>query len=56
MTAIGFILLALGSVLFSIFPPRNGAFDRRDVGPAMALIGICLIAVGVAKYLWWVMP
>lgn len=56
MTAVGFVLLLLGAAAFSIFPPRNGDFDRRDIGPAMAIVGICLIAVGVAKFLWWNMP
>jgi hypothetical protein len=56
VTAVGFILLLLGAAGFGIFPPRNGDFDRRDIGPVMAIVGVCLIAIGVAKFLWTNMP
>lgn len=58
MTAIGFLLLVLGWLIINIWghPSPRISTTGDYVGASAGLVGIVLIVIGVARWLWSVMP
>lgn len=58
MTAIGFLMIALGMLLGILCgAPRDDEWNRADgVGFAAVIAGTALVSVGIAVWLWSAMP
>lgn len=54
MTAVGFLLLLWGGVLFEVFDDRNDGL--QVVSGITALVGLIVGSIGVARWLWVAMP
>lgn len=57
MTAIGFVIIVISLVLSEVVWPRLYRLNKLSVVlPVLFLVGVIFATIGVAQWLWLIMP